>query len=92
MPLIIIDERRVRHIFRDAEGHFAQDTAVNRQTLIDVANRPENFRGRDRFGNEWFMETRPDGRQVWVHVRGDKITDGGLNRNPRGFELSGGPP
>jgi hypothetical protein len=79
MPAITIDDGRARHIFRNVDGHFARDTAVNRQILIDVASRPSNFLGRDRFGNDWFAETRADGTQVWVHVRGDKITNGGVN-------------
>ena len=87
---ITIDERRARHIFRNAEGHFRYDTALNRQILIDVANQPSNFAGRDRFGNDWFMETRADGTQVWVHVRGDKITNGGLNPIPKEGYLAGG--
>jgi hypothetical protein len=87
---ITIDERRARLIFRNAEGHFHQDTAVNRQLLLDVANQPSNFVGRDRFGNDWFMETRTDGSQVWVHVRGDKITNGGLNSTSIEADLAGG--
>jgi hypothetical protein len=86
---ITIDESRVRHIFRDAQGHFRDDTAVNRQILIDVANRRGNFRGTDWFGNDWFAEIRADGTQVWVHVRGGKITNGGLNPNPQDLDLLG---
>ena len=62
---------------------------MNRRTLIDVANRPGNFCGTDRFGNDWFAETRADGTQVWVHVRGDKITNAGLNPNPQELDPSG---
>jgi len=89
MPAITIDERRARHIFRNADGHFRQDTIVNRRILIEVASRPSNFRGRDRFGNNWFAETRADGSQVWVHVRGDQITNGGLNSTPQDMSRSG---
>ena len=86
---VTIDETRVGHIFRDAKGHFREDTAVNRQILIDVANRAENFLGTDRFGNLWFSTTRPDGTQVWVHVRGDTITNGGLNARPQDLRRLG---
>jgi hypothetical protein len=55
---------------------------VNRQILLDVANQPKSFRGTDRFGTDWFMETLADGTQVWVHVRDGKITNGGLNPIP----------
>jgi hypothetical protein len=61
MAEITIDEDRIGHIFRDADGHFVEDTAANRQTLIDAVGRPENFRGMDRFGNSWYAEVRADG-------------------------------
>ena len=85
--MITIDESRIGHIFRDAEGHFAEDTEVNRRALIDTANRPVNFVGADRFGNAWFIETRSDGSQVWVQVRDGKITNGGINPAPRRFDF-----
>ena len=87
MPAVTIDEAKVRHIFRDATGHFREDNPVNRQILIDTANRPANFVGTDRFGTDWFAETRPDGAQVWVQIRDGKITNGGLNLTPREFDL-----
>jgi filamentous hemagglutinin len=88
MPTITIDESRLGHIFREAQGHFREDNAVNRQTLIDVANRPANLLGTDHFGNAWFAETRADGTQIWAQVRDGKITNGGLNLTPRIFPLS----
>jgi len=60
---------------------------VNRQLLIEVASRPGNFVGTDRFGVDWFAEIRPDGTQVWVHVRARKITNGGVNLTPRRFDV-----
>lgn len=87
MPDITIDETSTAYIFRDATGHFREDNGVNRQILIDVANRPANFLGTDRFGTDWFAEIRPDGTQAWAHVRSDKITTGGLNLTPRIFDL-----
>jgi len=87
MPTITIDETRRDHIFRQAEGHFREDNAVNRQTLIDVANRPANLLGTDRFGNAWFAEIGSDGVQIWAQVRDDKITNGGFNLTPRVLHL-----
>jgi hypothetical protein len=84
---ITIDEGRIGHIFREADGHFAQDTTGNRQALIDAASRPENFLGIDRFGNEWFAEIRADGSQIWVQVREGNITNGGVNMTPRAFDF-----
>ena len=83
MAAASIDESRIRHTSREAVGHFREDNAVNRQALIDVANRPENLLGTDRFGNRWYAEILADG--VWARVRGDKIVRGGLNLNPRDF-------
>jgi filamentous hemagglutinin len=83
MAGMTIDEDRVRHIFRDAEGHFVEDTSENRKALISTASRPENFLGTDRFGNEWWAERRDDGAQV----REGRIMNGGINTTPRNFDL-----
>jgi hypothetical protein len=88
MAGILIDEERIGHIFRKADGHFAEDTAVNRQVLIETASRRENFLGMDRFGNRWFAEVRADGTQTWVQVREGRITNGGVNTAPRVFEFA----
>ena len=82
MAEVTIDERRVRHIFRDAVGHFRQDTPANRQALIEIANQESNFLGTDNFGNDWFAGVPADGTQLWTRVREGKITSG-LNRPPR---------
>lgn len=87
LRMITIDETRIGHIFGDAEGHFAEDAQLNRRPLLDTANRPGNFVGADRFGNAWFAETRADGSQIWVQVRGGNITNGGIDPRPRNFDL-----
>ena len=85
MPGITIDESRVVHIFREAEGHFREDTDANRRLLIEVASREANFLGTDQASNDWYAENRADGTQVWVRVRRGKIVNGGMNHNPRDF-------
>ena len=88
MAGIAIDEERAGHIFREADGHFGEDTVANRQVLIDAATQPENFLGVDRFGNGWFVEMRADGTQIWAQVRDGKITNGGVNMTPRAFDFA----
>ncbi len=83
MPHITIDETRLRHIFRDAVGHFQEDTPANRLALIEMANEESNFLGTDAFGNDWFAGVRADGTQLWTRVRDGKITNGGINKPPR---------
>jgi hypothetical protein len=83
MPAITIDERRRSHIFRDAQGHFREDTEANRRLLIEVASRAENFLGTDHAGNAWYAQSRADGTQIWARVRGDRIVNGGINQQPR---------
>ena len=85
MAALTIDENKVGHIFRDAEGHFREDTAANRRLLIEVASRWANFLGTDRAGNAWYAENLADATQVWVRVRGNKIVNGGINQRPRNF-------
>ena len=86
VPTIPIDETRIGHIFRNANGHFRADNEVNRRVLIDVASRPENFLGTDRTGNAWYAENLADGTQIWVRVRHGKIVNGGINHQPREFK------
>ena len=83
MAAITIDESRLGHIFREADGHFREDNDVNRRILIDVASQRANFLGTDRAGNARYAETLTDGTQVWVRVRNDKVVNGGLNQRPR---------
>jgi hypothetical protein len=61
---ITIDERRLRHIFRNADGHFPEDTPANRRLILRVARNPANRLGEDRFGVIWAEQTLPDGSQV----------------------------
>jgi filamentous hemagglutinin len=89
VPAITIDKTRAPHIFRVAEGHFAEDTPVSRQALLDAVNNPANLVGRDRFGNAWFTQSLADGTQVWAQVRDGKITNGGVNRRPRVLRIPG---
>ena len=70
------------HIFRDAEGHIP-DTPENRALLEDVANDSANFRGTDKYGNEWYTKIQSDGSQVWVESRNGNIFEGGINNTPK---------
>ena len=86
-PRITIDESRLRHIFRVADGHFPIDTAANRRALLHVAGNPANRLGVDRFGVAWAAQTIPNGGQVWVQIWGGRIINGGLNPRPRIFNF-----
>jgi hypothetical protein len=81
---IDFDEGSLKHIFRDAPGHFP-DTSANRKLLRDTASNKENYLGKDKYGNNWYTETRSDGSQVLVLVINGKIRNGGLNPTPRTF-------
>lgn len=71
------------HIFRNARGHLADDTPANR-TLLQGAVRPGNLvRTEGPNGSvSLYREVLPDGRQVWVKVRGGEITNAGVNTTP----------
>jgi filamentous hemagglutinin len=71
------------HIFRNAPGHIPDDTPANRQLFIDTASDTVNSLGTDSRGNDWYAQTLPNGRQVWVQVRGDQIRNAGINDTPR---------
>jgi len=85
--MVVIDEARLAHIFRQAEGHLTDDTLGNRRILEDVANEPASVVGTDRFGNTWAARQNLGGSQVWVQVRGNRITNGGVNVVPRSFDV-----
>jgi hypothetical protein len=81
---IVIPEGRAKHIFRAAPGHL-RDTPANRQWLRELAADGSARLGTDKFGNEWFARTNPDGTQLWVQVRHGEIINGGLNQVPRNY-------
>ena len=47
-----------------------------------MTNNPTNKVGQDKFGNDIFVSTRPDGLQVWSQSRNGIIQNGGLNETP----------
>jgi RHS repeat-associated protein len=75
------------HIFRDATGHFLDDTAANRSVIhgaMDPANLSSTITLPDGSTLARYFQTLPDGTQAWVEVRnGVEITNGGLNATPR---------
>jgi hypothetical protein len=75
--------KRVSHIFRDIEGHFVEDTPVNREILINIALNADNYLGTDKWGNNWYAKTQADGTQIWVQVRNGEIINGGFNNISR---------
>jgi filamentous hemagglutinin len=77
-------ESELGHIFRKAEGHIA-DNPENRMLLLSVANDEASRLESDQYGNVWATRTLPDGRQVWVQTRGEKIVNAGINLVPRNF-------
>jgi hypothetical protein len=88
MP-IRLDERRLRHIFRDAPGHLT-DTPANRQLLLALVTDDLNRIGNDRFGNAWYARTMGDGSQLWAVVRQERLINGGRNSEPRVFDAETG--
>ena len=77
------------HIFRDAEGHIP-DTPENRALLENIANDAENFRGIDKYGNEWYTKILENGREVWVESRNGNIFEGGINEIPKSWNPNTG--
>jgi hypothetical protein len=70
------------HMFRDAPGHFADDTAANREAITETANNPENYVG-TRNGVSTYRRTLSNGKQIWAEVYRGAITNGGINHAPR---------
>lgn len=70
-----------RHIFRDAPGHYAEDTAANR-AAISSAVTIDNF-VRFQNGNAVFARQNSNGTENWVFTRRGVIQNGGINSTPR---------
>ena len=79
-----------RHIFRDAEGHLAEDTPENRQLFVDVVMAPAHYLGADKYGTDWYAKTLPSGEQLWVQVRKGEIRNAGKNPIPKRWTAATG--
>ena len=77
-----IAEDNVGHIFRDAPGHLAEDTPVNR-AIIQGTVSPDNYVGTDSNGVATYRQVLPNGTQSWAELYQGQITNGGLNNVPR---------
>ena len=62
------------------------DTPENRRLLEMLVSNRGNQLGTDMYGNEWYAEMLPDGRQVWAKVRNGEIKYGGIRKTPKSFD------
>jgi RHS repeat-associated protein len=85
-----IPDNAAKHIFSNSEGHMPDDTPGNRQLLIDTASDSSNYLGTDKYGNDWYAQNLPDGRQAWAQVRGNQIRNGGINVTPKPWDPNTG--
>lgn len=73
------------HIFDPDKGGHVEDTPENRDKLRDTANDPDSYLGQDKYGNDWHARTNDDGSQTWTVSRNGRIWDGGVNKQPKGW-------
>jgi hypothetical protein len=83
-PRLKLFEGNIGHIMTDRKGHLP-DTPENRALIEDVANDPAAMLGPDEAGNLWAGRTLPDNTQVWAQLRGDRIINGGLKKQPHQY-------
>lgn len=79
------NDSQIKHIFRPKEGHLS-DTPENRKLIETTANDPANYKGKYKYGNEWYSRTESDGSQVWVITRNGRIQNAGKNSTPRDWD------
>ena len=72
---------QLMHIFRNAVGHLAEDTATNRDLLLRTVS-PDNFKFADEFGKLWFSRILENGTEVWVTTLNGVVQNGGVNLIP----------
>ncbi len=77
------NDSQLKHIFRDAEGHFTEDTPANRAALENVVNDPGSKLGTDARGETWYAKETADGKQIWVETRNGTIRDIGINETTK---------
>ena len=75
-------QAQISHIFRNAYGHLANDTAANRDLFLRAIS-PDNFIKVDQYGNQIFAQIIADGTEVWVIVRNGIIQNAGVNQIPQ---------
>jgi len=73
---------QLQHIFRDAPGHYAEDTPENR-AQIQMAINQADFSHVDQFGNSIYGGLNSNGTQTWVSVQGGTIQNAGVNPTPQ---------
>lgn len=83
------NDSQLKHIFRNKSGHLL-DTPKNRGILVDLANDSSKYKGTDKYGNRWNIEIDNKGRQVWVTVQKNTITNGGRNDVHRNWDMETG--
>ena len=78
---------QLKHIFKDKNGQFKEDTPEARALIEEVANDPncKLGTGPDSRGEIWYGKTLPDGKQIWVEIRSGEniIRDAGINDIPK---------
>ena len=84
------NEAQLKHMFRNADGHFAQDTPANRAIIEHATSSNKNFLSTDQHGTLWYAENLQNGTQAWAKVRDGIITEGGVNQTPRTFNPTTG--
>lgn len=77
-----IAEGNAGHIFRNAPGHLAEDTAANRAIIQSAADSGVLVRTSPQ-GVQTFRQLLPDGTEAWAEVYQGQITNGGVNVTPR---------
>jgi filamentous hemagglutinin len=50
----------------------------------------ENYLGIDKWGNNWYATSLPNGQQIWVQIRKGEIINGGINSSSRLWSHSTG--
>ena len=69
---------QIKHIFEDRRGHVV-DTPENRKMILDTASNEKNYIGSDEWKCDWYQKHLPSGSQIWVRIRGNQVTNAGVN-------------
>lgn len=73
------DKHLFYHIFSGNPGHF-RFSPDNYDKLAVLVNNPNNYKGKDRYGKDWFFHGN-----MWAYAKNGTVVSGGMSNIPNDY-------
>jgi hypothetical protein len=73
------DKHLFYHIFSGNPGHF-RFSPDNYDKLAVLVNNPSNYKGKDRYGKDWFFHGN-----MWAYAKNGTVVSGGMSNIPNDY-------